>query len=72
MIQEVKMYTILCDGCNKDVCDGTEYSAWSDVGYVEDAAMEENWHVEDSKHYCPDCFEYDDDDNLIIKGGNNE
>jgi hypothetical protein len=70
MIQEVTMFTIICDGCGKDVCDGTEYSAWYDTSYVVDSAIEENWHVEDGKHYCPDCFEYDDDDNLIIKGGN--
>jgi hypothetical protein len=70
MIQEVTMFTIICDGCGKDVCDGTEYSAWNDTSYVVDSAIEENWHVEDGKHYCPDCFEYDDDDNLIIKGGN--
>lgn len=70
MIQEITMYTILCDACGKDVCDGTEYSAWNDVRYVEDAAMEDNWHVEDGKHYCPDCHEYDDEDNFIIKKGN--
>jgi hypothetical protein len=70
MIKEVTMYTILCDGCGKDVCDGTEYSAWNDTSYVVDSAIEDNWHVEDGNHYCPNCFEYDDDDNLIIKGGN--
>jgi hypothetical protein len=71
MIQEITMYTIICDGCKKDVCEGTGYSAWSDAGYVQDVVMEEDWITDDGKHYCADCFEYDDDDNLIIhKGGN--
>lgn len=61
------MYTVICDGCGKDVCDDTEYSGWSEEYYVEDIASEADWIEQDSKHYCPDCFEHDDDDNLIIK-----
>jgi hypothetical protein len=39
--------------------------------YAEDVAMEADWIREGDEHYCTDCFEYDDDDNLIIhKGGN--
>lgn len=70
MIKEVIMYTIICDGCGKDVCEGDEYSAWNDAGYVGDMAREENWIEHDdydgTQHYCPDCYEYDDDDNLVI------
>lgn len=67
MIKEEKMFTIICDGCGRDVCEGTEFSAWNDAGYVQDEAKEENWINEDDKHYCPDCYEYDDDDNLFVK-----
>jgi hypothetical protein len=70
MIQEVTMFTIICDGCGKDVFDGTEYSGFDYEPYVVDVAIEGNWHVEDGEHYCTDCYEYDDEDNLIIKGGN--
>ena len=30
---------------------------------------EENWIKDEDNpgtHYCPDCYEYDDDDNLVI------
>lgn len=66
MIKEIIMYTIICDGCGKDVCEGSGFGGWNDAGYVKDIAMEEDWISEDGKHYCTDCYEYDDDDNLII------
>lgn len=67
MIKELKMYTIICDGCGKDVCDGSEYSGWNEELYLEDIASEASWIKENDKHYCTDCFKYDDEDNLIIK-----
>lgn len=66
MIKEVTMYTVVCDNCKKDCNEGQEYSCWSDKSYTEDSAMEADWLKEDDKHYCTDCFSYDDDDNLVI------
>ena len=34
--------------------------------FAEDIAMEADWIKENDKNYCPDCFTYDDDDNLLI------
>jgi hypothetical protein len=68
MIKEVKMYTIICDNCGKDLCDGTEYSCWNDEDYVKDSARESDWHItEDDKHYCDDCYSWGDEDELILK-----
>lgn len=71
MIKEVAMYTIICDGCGKDVCEDTEHAGWNDKSYVEDIASEDNWIKFDdyggTEHYCPKCYEYDDDNNLVIK-----
>jgi len=66
MVKEVKMYTIICDNCGKDVNEGGEYSCFNDKEYVNDIAMESDWIKEDDKHYCTDCFTYDDDDNIVI------
>ena len=60
------MFTIVCDNCGVDVNEGQEYSCWNDKGYAQDVAMEADWVIEDDKHYCPKCFTYDDDDNLVI------
>jgi len=67
MITEVKMFTVVCDNCGVDSNKGSEYSCWDDKGYAEDSAMESGWHKEGDKHYCTNCFSYDDDDNLVIK-----
>lgn len=64
--KEEKMYTIICDGCNKNLCDGTEFSGWNDKDYLEEMADEENWKAIDGKHYCDECHEYNDDDELVI------
>lgn len=67
MLKEVKMFTMVCDCCGKDVNEGTEYSAWSEVCALNDLADESGWEEIQDKHYCTDCYEYDDDDEIIIK-----
>jgi hypothetical protein len=67
MVKEVKMFTIVCDGCGKDVNDGSEYAGWNEENYVEEIRAEADWEKVDDEHYCTDCFEYDDNDELIIK-----
>jgi hypothetical protein len=67
MIKEVKMFTIICDGCGKDVNEGEEICAWNDKSYIEDVAYDSDWKTVDDKHYCTNCYEYDDNDQLIIK-----
>ena len=65
MIKEVTMYTVVCDNCGHTLDDG-DYSCYSDAGYARDNAMDSDWHEEGSRHYCPDCFFFDDNDKLIL------
>ena len=67
MIKELRMYTVVCDNCGADVNEDAEYSCWSDEGYAQDIAMEADWVTVDDKHYCTDCYYYDEDDKLIIQ-----
>lgn len=67
MLKEVKMYTIVCDGCGKDVNENTDYSCWNDENANEDIREEAGWEKVDDKHYCTKCFDYDDNDELILK-----
>lgn len=67
MIAKVEMYTIVCDNCGVDIASMQDYSCWHDSDYAEQNADESDWIKEGDKHYCPDCFSYDDDDNIIIK-----
>ena len=65
MIKEVKMFTIKCDGCGKDVNENTGYSCWSEKSYLEEIAYDSDWKKVDKEHYCTDCYDYDDNDELI-------
>lgn len=67
MIQEVTMYTVVCDNCKKSAGENSEYAAWSDESSAKDVAMDSGYITEGKKHYCSDCFFYGDNDELIIK-----
>lgn len=66
MIQKVEMYTVSCDHCQLDIGMDSEYSCWNDELSAEEQAMESEWHKEGSKHYCPDCYGWDDEDNFFL------
>ena len=75
MIKEVECYYLLCDSCKKLFIEkfGT-YSIYLDnVSPFEDA-KEEGWIEHEDKHYCPNCYEIDINDNITIKEreGDNE
>jgi len=68
MIQEVTMYTVVCDNCGEDAFTDSDFSCWCDQQVAEEFAKDDWGYIEhEGKHYCPKCYEYDDDDNLIIK-----
>ena len=66
MKKEVKMYTIVCDNCKNDAGSESDYSCWNDENAAEDVAIESDWLKDDNKHYCPDCYDYDQYDNIVI------
>lgn len=66
MIQKVEMFTVVCDNCQKDAGANADYSCWNDDDYAQDVALESGWIKEDDKHYCPDCYSYDDNDELVL------
>lgn len=69
MIYEEIMYGIKCDRCHKiyENCDGCTVS--SEKHDMEESACEDDWYEENGKHYCPDCYTRDenDEDKVIVK-----
>lgn len=62
MIKEVKMYSVVCDRCGKSFIDEFNgIAAWLDEGTAKEQAMESEWAEIGDKHYCPDCYEFDDE-----------
>jgi len=65
IITEV-FYGIKCNRCG-EICDDGEHSFWNDESGADENAMNSDWLSENNKHYCPNCFEYDEesDKNII-------
>lgn len=66
MIKEVTMYTVICDRCGKDACQGTDWSAWGDKFDAEDVALDADWIQHEGKDYCTDCIEWNEDETELI------
>ena len=61
MIKTVTMYSVVCDRCGKTFID--EFNgivAWLDEGNAKEQAMESEWAEIGDKHYCTDCYEFDE------------
>lgn len=69
MIIEMTMYGCKCDNCGKQWEDeDMGFVAFTDDSGIKSYLDEDGeWHTEDDKHYCPECWSYDDEDNLVIK-----
>lgn len=70
-IKKVEMYSCRCDNCGEPFGSYEyEHLLMPDESSMKWALDEDDeWHTEKGnpdKHYCRDCFIFDDDDNLII------
>lgn len=80
MIKPTEMFICTCDNCgcgygNEDY----DYLVMPDEQSMKEQLGDDgNWYTiqaqggEPTKHYCPDCFLIDGNDNLIIKPVNQE
>ncbi len=66
MIQKITMYTCVCDNCNKSADEGGEYSCWGDEYTARAMAAESDFIEHKGNDYCSDCWDIDDNDNIII------
>ena len=56
MIKSLTYFTIICDDCGIDANAESEQSAWSNTNGAECSAECSDWHTDDKKHYCPNCY----------------
>ena len=70
MIKEVTYYDIICDRCGKSLINESEM-CYPDTGSAEMVAKDSEWITIGSKHYCPDCYELDEETDKYVpkKGG---
>ena len=65
MIVSEIFYGVKCNRCGEQYEDG-EHSFWSDEDNAIENAIESEWIEEKGKHYCTECYEYNEekDENL--------
>lgn len=68
MIVSEIFHGVKCDRCG-EICNETEHAYFYDKDSAIDVAMDSEWIKEKDKHYCPNCYEYDEekDDNVPKK-----
>lgn len=59
-LKTTEMFYVACDGCGKSACEGTEWVAWDVPDAAEEAARDADWLMQDGKHYCHDCYIWDE------------
>lgn len=65
MIKPVTMYSVICDRCGK-LFEADDSVAWTDKQSARFYALESEWKEIDNKHYCPDCYEFDDNSEKYV------
>lgn len=72
MKQETKSFIIVCDGCGEHFHDGNDFCSYIDDErgeLIEQSALDGEWMKFGDKHYCPNCYEIDDEDHYRTKDG---
>lgn len=67
-IKKVTVYAITCDCCGENLDE--EYKFFIDLESALEVAMESDWMkhqtAKEVKYYCPECFMFDKNDNMIL------
>lgn len=66
MIKKIEVFTIICDSCCHDVMNGLEHCGYNDIDFVELTASESGFEKIGDSHFCPDCFQYNEDFKFIL------
>lgn len=58
----IKVSEYYCDRCGEQLLGYDEAEFYVDADIWEEHSDEVGWREIDGKHYCPDCWHYNDDD----------
>jgi hypothetical protein len=65
MIRKQEFFNAECDHCGAMLCEEN----WWDKEVIEDLMKDCGWKTLEGRHYCENCWEFDDDGNIITKDG---
>lgn len=64
MVLKESFYNLQCDHCG---CMADDDLWHPDLESACESA--DGWLIMNNKHYCPNCWQYDDEDNILIADG---
>ncbi len=73
MIKKVSMFSLTCSNCGELLGEEDGVIAWESKESLLTVANDSGWGTiiypqpGADKHYCPECYEYDDNGNIICK-----
>ncbi len=62
---KIEMYTVKCDNCH-DEFQTNDYSCFTDKQLSWEQAEHWTWTEHEGNHYCDECWDYGDEDEIII------
>lgn len=66
MKEKVECFAISCDNCHDVYENNSGYSLFADEQATNEELNDDEWLTQGEKHYCPLCYSYNDNDELII------
>ena len=72
MKKKVESIIIVCDSCGEHFVNGDGFTCYMgdpDGCNILSEATSSGWLDIDGRQYCPDCWHYDDDDNIVCGDG---
>jgi hypothetical protein len=72
MKKKVETIIIVCDSCGEHFVNGDGFTCYTDDpdgGNMMSEATSSGWLDIGGRQYCPDCWHYDDDDNIVCSDG---
>ena len=68
MIIERTFYAIQCDSCKIKAKNYEGHAFWQDKSISREFAIASEWHEERDKHYCPECYSFDEEPEAPMMG----
>ena len=72
MKKKVETFIIVCDSCGEHFVNDDGFTCYTDDpdgSNMLSEATSSGWLDIDGRQYCPDCWHYDDDDNILCGDG---
>ncbi|MFV0536797.1 MAG: hypothetical protein ACK5M3_05410 [Dysgonomonas sp.] len=69
-IEKINSFVIICDNCGDYYSQGNHIPSFASIVDAEielDEQPDREWEEKDGKHYCPNCYKYDEETGEVVE-----